>query len=93
MAPESAWFKSSYSGGTGNSCVEVAALFSPEGNWFKSSHSGDTGNSCVEVAVVHPRVGVRDSKAKRGPALVVGAGTWAAFVGYAAGEGRTTGLT
>ncbi|MFC5153701.1 DUF397 domain-containing protein [Streptomyces amakusaensis] len=25
-APESAWFKSSYSDGTGNSCVEVAAL-------------------------------------------------------------------
>ncbi|WP_190125004.1 DUF397 domain-containing protein [Streptomyces inusitatus] len=26
MAPERAWFKSSYSGGTGNSCIEVAAL-------------------------------------------------------------------
>ncbi|MFD0443927.1 MULTISPECIES: DUF397 domain-containing protein [Streptomyces violaceusniger group] len=24
MAPEDAWYKSSYSGGSGNSCVEVA---------------------------------------------------------------------
>ncbi|MFE5853620.1 DUF397 domain-containing protein [Streptomyces sp. NPDC056500] len=26
LASECAWFKSSYSGGTGNSCVEVASL-------------------------------------------------------------------
>ncbi|QXE39033.1 DUF397 domain-containing protein [Streptomyces sp. GMY02] len=26
MAPEGAWYKSSYSGGTGNSCVEIADL-------------------------------------------------------------------
>ncbi|MGJ5896958.1 DUF397 domain-containing protein [Streptomyces niveiscabiei] len=26
LAPESAWFKSSYSDGTGQNCVEVAAL-------------------------------------------------------------------
>jgi YHS domain-containing protein len=91
FAPEAAWFKSSYSGDTGNDCVEVAVVFAPEEAWFKSSYSGDTGNSCVEVAVSHPRVGVRDSKAKRGPALVVGAGTWAAFVGYAAENGRTSG--
>ncbi|MFD8964307.1 DUF397 domain-containing protein [Streptomyces sp. NPDC059568] len=26
MAPEDAWFKSSYSGGSGNSCVEIADL-------------------------------------------------------------------
>ncbi|MET9290787.1 DUF397 domain-containing protein [Streptomyces sp. NPDC003077] len=26
MAPESTWYKSSYSGGTGNSCVEIARL-------------------------------------------------------------------
>jgi hypothetical protein len=26
LAPESAWFKSSFSGETGNNCIEVAAL-------------------------------------------------------------------
>lgn len=26
LAPEGAWFKSSYSGGTGNNCIEVADL-------------------------------------------------------------------
>ncbi|MEW1546000.1 DUF397 domain-containing protein [Streptomyces tsukubensis] len=75
FAPESAWFKSSYSGNNGNSCVEVA--------WFKSSYSNGNGNNCVEVADLATRVGVRDSKQSNGPALTVTPAAWAAFVGYA----------
>ncbi|MFJ8230678.1 DUF397 domain-containing protein [Streptomyces sp. NPDC094448] len=75
LAPEGAWFKSSYSGGNGNNCLEVA--------WFKSSYSGNNGNSCVEVADLATRVGVRDSKQSNGPALTVTPAAWAAFVGYA----------
>ncbi|MGW4030677.1 DUF397 domain-containing protein [Streptomyces sp. NPDC004838] len=77
LAPETVWFKSSYSGGTGNSCVEIA----PESAWFKSSYSGGTGNDCVEIAHLAPRVGIRDSKDKQGSALVVPASAWLSFVG------------
>ncbi|MGW1978582.1 DUF397 domain-containing protein [Streptomyces sp. NPDC001889] len=56
----------------------------PENAWFKSSYSGDTGNNCVEVAALTGRVGVRDSKVRSGPALVVGSAAWASFVHFAA---------
>ncbi|MER7045472.1 DUF397 domain-containing protein [Streptomyces jumonjinensis] len=79
MAPESAWFKSSYSGDTGNNCVEVA--------WLKSSYSDGTGNNCVEVADFSDRVGIRDSKDKQGPALMVPVAAWSAFASFAAGSG------
>ncbi|MEV0279141.1 DUF397 domain-containing protein [Streptomyces sp. NPDC050610] len=42
--PELAWFKSTYSGGEGGACVEVAI------EWRKSNHSGGAGGECVEVA-------------------------------------------
>ncbi|MFI1825112.1 DUF397 domain-containing protein [Streptomyces sp. NPDC020412] len=71
------WFKSSYSDGTGNDCVEVA--------WFKSSYSGGTGNSCVEVADLATHIGIRDSKVAHGPALLVPTAAWSSFVTYAAG--------
>ncbi|GAA1923038.1 DUF397 domain-containing protein [Streptomyces durmitorensis] len=29
LAPDDAWYRSSYSGGTGNNCVEVADLTTP----------------------------------------------------------------
>ncbi|MBF6349012.1 MULTISPECIES: DUF397 domain-containing protein [Nocardia] len=48
-------------------------------NWFKSSHS-QHGGDCVEVAHTADAVGVRDSKNSTGPALVFGAGEWAAFL-------------
>lgn len=51
-----------------------------EDAWFKSSHSNDTGGSCVEIADLTSAVGIRDSKDKAGPALVVSPQTWAAFV-------------
>ncbi|MEU5688692.1 DUF397 domain-containing protein [Streptomyces venezuelae] len=54
--------------------------------WRKSSYSsGDDSDNCVEVADGVPGVvPVRDSKAPQGPALVIGAGAWTAFVTHAA---------
>ena len=49
--------------------------------WFKSSYSNDTGGSCVEIAKLTSQVGIRDSKDKTGPALVVPTTAWSSFVG------------
>ncbi|MGW6458119.1 DUF397 domain-containing protein [Streptomyces sp. NPDC055078] len=84
LPPDSAWFKSTYSGGTGDSCIEVAELTDP---WVKSSHSGGTGNNCVEVATLPHLVGIRDSKDKQGPALVVPSAAWSSFVTFAVATG------
>ncbi|MEW2634672.1 DUF397 domain-containing protein [Streptomyces sp. NPDC048389] len=54
-----------------------------ESAWFKSSYSNDSGGSCVEIADLTAQVGIRDSKDKQGPALVVPAGAWTSFVAYA----------
>lgn len=59
VAPDTAWFKSSYSSENATNCVEVADLAAP--GW----------------------VGVRDSKDKSGPALVVATDAWSAFIDYA----------
>ncbi|MDN3296245.1 DUF397 domain-containing protein [Streptomyces ficellus] len=68
------WRKSSYSGGEGGNCVEVAT-------WRKSTHSGGDGGNCLEVADGHPDiVPVRDSKNPGGPKLVFRAAAWSAFV-------------
>ncbi|MCF6521536.1 DUF397 domain-containing protein [Streptomyces sp. JJ36] len=72
------WFKSSYSGGDGDSCVEVAL------SWRKSSYSGTDGDECVEVAACPEAVHVRDSKDTTGPRLDLPPAAWAAFVAYAA---------
>jgi Domain of unknown function (DUF397) len=69
------WRKSSYSGGGGQNCVEMAAM-----PWRKSSYSGGTGSNCVEVAGLKGRMAVRDSKDKTGPALAFDLGDWSAFV-------------
>lgn len=76
--PELAWFKSSYSGDSGDDCVEVALA------WHKSSYSGDSSGDCIEIATCPTTVHIRDSKDKDGPQLAVAAGAWAAFVAYAA---------
>ncbi|WP_079038222.1 DUF397 domain-containing protein [Streptomyces sp. NBRC 110028] len=76
-APELAWFKSSYSTGSGGECVEVAMV------WRKSSHSAGGGN-CVEVAACPEAIHVRDSKDITRPGLMVGASAWTAFVNFAA---------
>jgi hypothetical protein len=75
---ELAWFKSSYSGGSGDSCVEVAL------SWHKSSYSGGSGDDCVEVAACPTTVHVRDSKDTQGPQLALSPASWAGFVAYAA---------
>ncbi|MEV7849619.1 DUF397 domain-containing protein [Streptomyces sp. NPDC088183] len=71
------WFKSSYSGGEGGTCVEVAY------NWRKSNHSSGEGGNCIEVASCAAAVHIRDSKNVQGPRLDVAPGAWAAFVSYA----------
>ncbi|MEU5031359.1 DUF397 domain-containing protein [Streptomyces milbemycinicus] len=51
--------------------------------WFKSSYSEANGTACVEIAHL-PRsaqVAIRDSKeGVTGPALIVSAAAWAAFI-------------
>ncbi|MFJ7588237.1 DUF397 domain-containing protein [Streptomyces sp. NPDC097617] len=68
------WFKSSYSGSQGDSCVEVAL------SWHKSTYSGSEGDDCVEVAACADAVHVRDSKVAAGPELAVAPGSWRAFL-------------
>jgi len=60
----------------------LALDIAPEGAWFKSSYSQNEGTVCVEIAHLTrtTEVGIRDSKDKAGPALVVPAAAWAAFV-------------
>jgi hypothetical protein len=73
------WFKSSYSSGDGDDCVEVAL------SWRKSSYSGGDGDDCVEVAVALPHtIHIRDSKNTTGPQLTLSPTAWADFVPYAA---------
>ncbi|MER6310578.1 DUF397 domain-containing protein [Streptomyces sp. NPDC001657] len=76
--PELTWFKSSYSGGDGDDCVEIAL------DWRKSSYSSSGDGDCIEIATSPTTVHIRDSKDKDGPQLAVAAGAWAAFVSYAA---------
>ncbi|WP_190081022.1 DUF397 domain-containing protein [Streptomyces longisporoflavus] len=49
--------------------------------WRKSTYSSGDSDNCVEVADGVPGVvPVRDSKNPEGPALLIGAGAWSAFV-------------
>jgi hypothetical protein len=56
--------------------------------WRKSSYSSGNGGQCVQVARNLPGiVAVRDSKDQDGPALVLTADQWRAFVlGARAGQ-------
>ncbi|WNF26850.1 DUF397 domain-containing protein [Streptomyces sp. C11-1] len=74
------WRKSSYSGTTGGDCVECTVTGGAA--WRTASYSGNTGGECVEVAAASPcgSVPVRDSKNPAGPAIVLGAPAWQAFV-------------
>ncbi|MEU8649960.1 DUF397 domain-containing protein [Streptomyces sp. NPDC048737] len=74
---ELAWFKSSYSSGSGDNCIEVAL------DWRKSSYSSGGSGDCVEVAALPHHVHVRDSKDKRGPQLPLSPAAWAEFVAHA----------
>ncbi|MVO86671.1 DUF397 domain-containing protein [Streptomyces sp. p1417] len=77
-----AWRKSTYSGGDGADCLEVHDA------WHKSPYSGGESGDCVEVGSAHSQVAfvpVRDSKNPHGPAVLVGAPAWQAFVTHLAG--------
>ncbi|WP_217146407.1 DUF397 domain-containing protein [Streptomyces sp. AC627_RSS907] len=68
------WHRSSYSGGSGGNCLEIA-------RWRKSSYSAGDGGDCLEVAAGDPAtVPVRDSKNPHGPRLLFRAEAWSAFV-------------
>ncbi|WP_329463821.1 DUF397 domain-containing protein [Streptomyces sp. NBC_01431] len=75
------WFKSSYSGSSGDDCVEVAVC--PD--WYKSSYSSSGSGDCVEVAACPAVIHVRDSKDKAGPQLALSPAAWGEFVAYAGG--------
>ncbi|NUW02648.1 DUF397 domain-containing protein [Streptomyces sp. CAI 127] len=79
--PGLTWFKSSYSGNTGEACVEVAY------DWRKSSYSNNEGEACVEVATCPHTVHVRDSKLTDGPTFAVAPAAWTAFLGHAVANG------
>lgn len=82
------WTRSSFSGGGGSNCVEVAfwrkSSYSGGGGsdcvevgfWKKSSFSDGGGTDCVEVALVPTGVAVRDSKNTAGPTLTFGSDAW-----------------
>ncbi|MFG2364614.1 DUF397 domain-containing protein [Streptomyces mirabilis] len=78
---ELAWYKSSYSGSSGDDCVEVAL------SWRKSTYSGDSSGDCVEVATCPTTIHIRDSKHTPGPQLALSPTPWTAFVEFAAREG------
>jgi hypothetical protein len=51
-----------------------------DADWRKSSYSASNGGNCIEVATNLPHtVAVRDSKDRKGPALVVEPGMFTAF--------------
>ncbi|KOU57234.1 toxin [Streptomyces sp. MMG1533] len=75
---ELAWFKSTYSSGSGDDCVEVAL------SWRKSSYSSSASGDCVEVATCPATIHVRDSKDRQGPQLALSSDAWADFLTHVA---------
>lgn len=71
------WFKSSYSGGEGGACIEVAY------DWRKSSYSDGEGGNCIEVAASPATIHIRDSKNLQASHVDVAPAAWSAFVAYA----------
>nr|WSY55205.1 DUF397 domain-containing protein [Streptomyces sp. NBC_00886] len=71
---ELSWFKSSYSSGSGDNCIEIAL------SWHKSSYSSGGSGDCVEVADCPSAIHVRDSKNKQGPQLTLSPTAWAEFI-------------
>ncbi|MFC8512076.1 DUF397 domain-containing protein [Streptomyces sp. NPDC057257] len=76
---ELAWFKSSYSSGSGDDCVEVAL------SWRKSSYSSSGDGDCVEFAACPATIHLRDSKHPQGPQFTVSPAAWSDFVDGLAG--------
>ncbi|WP_306321600.1 MULTISPECIES: DUF397 domain-containing protein [unclassified Streptomyces] len=73
-----AWFKSSYSGDSGDDCVEVALA------WRKSSYSSGDSGDCVEIAACPATIHVRDSKRAEHARLALSPAAWREFVEFAA---------
>ncbi|GLZ41183.1 DUF397 domain-containing protein [Actinokineospora sp. NBRC 105648] len=82
---DTGWFKSSFSGGANDNCVEVRwtkSTFSGAANdncvevgWVKSSFSGAANDDCVEVRFSESTIAVRDSK-NPGPRFSVSPTAW-----------------
>ncbi|MCL6733195.1 DUF397 domain-containing protein [Streptomyces neyagawaensis] len=83
---ELSWFKSSYSSGDGDDCVEVAL------SWRKSSYSSSGDGDCVEIATTPHTIHVRDSKNPTGPTLTLSPAAWTEFVCHSA-QRRSSGRT
>lgn len=74
------WRKSTYSGGSGDNCIEASDSLT-HARWRKSTYSGGDGGDCIEFAADLPGViPVRDSKDPQGPALAFTPAAWTAFV-------------
>ena len=71
---ELAWFKSSYSSGSGDNCVGIALT------WHKSSYSSGGDGDCVEVATCPSTIHIRDSKNTQGPQLTLSPTIWTEFI-------------
>ena len=81
-----AWRTSSYSNGSGGSCVEVATEWPGHADHDKPAGTEITAIASMSQAA-SPAVAVRHSKDPDGPKLVFTAGEWEAFtVGIRAGE-------
>ncbi|MFJ5034513.1 DUF397 domain-containing protein [Streptomyces sp. NPDC088560] len=71
----------------------VSTDLAPEEEWTKSSYSSQDNGNCVETTVRSASVasaglvGIRDSKDKNGPALVVPVDAWSSFIA-GVNEGR-----
>lgn len=81
-----AWRKSSYSNGTGGSCVEVGTAWPSHADHDKPAADEITTIACLSQAG-HGAVTVRHSKDPDGPKLVFTSDEWEAFTaGIRAGE-------
>ncbi|GGL70819.1 hypothetical protein GCM10010129_12940 [Streptomyces fumigatiscleroticus] len=59
----------------------MTAQTTPGNAWRKSSYSGPEAGNCLEVRADDPvGIPVRDSKVPDGPALLLPATSWTAFV-------------
>ncbi|MFF4323754.1 DUF397 domain-containing protein [Streptomyces sp. NPDC001568] len=70
--------------------ASVSAADLGDVEWRKSSYSGGGESQCVEVAdlsaTAHSKIAVRDSKSATGPALLLSASAFDAFVRLAAAQ-------